>query len=336
MAASSHLLPVLIGLVLAFSPPVEACDSSDKAALFNIKAAFSNPAEFSSWTDDTNCCSWKGVSCNKFIGDRVHILSFYNNNSGTLEGLSGPLPDALGDLPFLTFILFGNHPGIVSPLPPSLTRLRYLSSFSLRQTSLSGSIPPFLSQIHSLKLLDLSFNKFTGFIPPELSALPNLNALYLEGNQLVGSIPSSFGSFTKSPPPGLFLSQNMLSGDIPAEFGAADWVTVDLSHNELSGGANALFGANKALLSLDLSFNRFEFDLSPISFPINMTNLILNDNKIMGSIPVQINRLISLVKFNVSNNRLCGIIPAGPVTDKFDDTNFIGNKCLCRSQDSCF
>ncbi|KAK8918890.1 Polygalacturonase inhibitor [Platanthera zijinensis] len=283
MEASIHLLPLLVGLFLIFSPPAGPCDSRDKAALLNIKAAFSNSGEFSSWTNDTNCCGWKGVSCNQLLG-RVEVLSF-DNKGGPLEGLSGPLPDALGDLPFLISLLFRNHPGIVGPLPSALTRLRLLGFLTLRQTSLSGSIPPFLSQIRYLKLLDLSFNKF--------------------------------------------------SGDVPVEFGAADLMTVDLSHNKLSGGANALFGANKTLRSLDLSFNMFEFDLSPINFPANLTKLILNDNKITGSIPVQINQLTSLVEFNISNNQLCGVIPAGPVTDKFDDTHFIGNKCLCRSQDSC-
>ncbi|KAK8947075.1 Polygalacturonase inhibitor 2 [Platanthera zijinensis] len=75
--------------------------------------------------------------------------------------------------------------------------------------------------------------------------------------------------------------------------------------------------------------------MSMIKFSVSTWTLVVNNNMINGSIPAQINMLSNPVNFNMSYNRLCGIIPAGPVMDKFDGAHFYHNKCLCRSKDSC-
>lgn len=131
------------------------------------------------------------------------------------------------------------------------------------------------------------------------------------------------------------LSHNNLSGNIPAELGLLNWKILDLSHNQLSGDASALFGANKITYYIDLSYNKLEFVMNTVNFPANLTTLDLSMNLITGSIPTQINQLVKLVNFNVSDNQLCGIIPAGSVMNRFDDAQFLRNKCLCRSKDSC-
>ncbi|XP_020245431.1 uncharacterized protein LOC109823566 [Asparagus officinalis] len=43
----------------------------------------------------------------------------------------------------------------------------------------------------------------------------------------------------------------------------------------------------------------------------------------------KINAVGGLVLFNVSYNRLCGEIPSGSVTAKFDEFSYLHNKCLC-------
>ncbi|KAK8956785.1 Polygalacturonase inhibitor 2 [Platanthera zijinensis] len=133
----------------------------------------------------------------------------------------------------------------------------------------------------------------------------------------------------------LLLNHGSLSGDIPTELWVLDWVNLDLSHNKLCGDASFLFCADKPTNLINLSFNNFEFDMSMIKFSVSTWTLVVNNNMINGSIPAQINMLSNPVNFNVSYNRLCGIIPAGPVMDKFDGAHFYHNKCLCRSKDSC-
>ncbi|KAK8918731.1 Polygalacturonase inhibitor 2 [Platanthera zijinensis] len=315
MAAHNHLLPIsLLSLLFFFfltSPPALACDPGDRAVLLKIKAGFLNPGKFTSWNESTNCCTWYGVKCNPHDdGGRVTSLD-YRNYGAASDSLSGRLPDELGDLPFLSDLLLANHTNVYGILPLTLTRLTRLSFLYLPLNSLSGALPSFLTQIRSLTFINLSYNKFSGLIPPEFSNFPALETLALQ------------------------LAGNMLSGNIPTELLAANWATLDLSYNKLTGDPTALFAANKATTYMDLSFNKLEFDMTGIDFPVKLITLTLENNMIKGSIPAQINHLSDLLIFNVSSNQLCGIIPAGPVMDRFDNTHFFPNKCLCRSKVSC-
>ncbi|KAK8918822.1 Polygalacturonase inhibitor 2 [Platanthera zijinensis] len=342
MAALNQLVPIpLLRLFFFFfflaSQLALACDAGDRAVLLKIKAGFQNPGKFTSWDESVNCCTWYGVLCYPHDdGGRVTSLIYYNIDGASSGGLFGRLPDELGDLPFLSSLVLGNHPNVYGVIPLTLTRLTRLSFLNLAHNSLSGALPSFLSQIHSLAVLNLSFNKFRGLIPPEFFNFAALRYLSLEANDLEGVIPSTIGNLSKFPLPLHFtLSHNMLSGDIPAELGVPNWETLDLSHNMLTGDPTALFAANKAITYMDLSFNKLEFDLTGIEFPIKLKKLALQNNMITGSIPPQINKLDHLFGFNVSYNQLCGIIPAGPVMNRFDDTSFFRNKCLCRSKDTC-
>ncbi|KAK8936728.1 Polygalacturonase inhibitor 1 [Platanthera zijinensis] len=339
MAAHNHLVPITLLLGLFFflaSPPALACDAGDRAALLKIQAGFQNPGKFTSWNKSTNCCTWYAVKCNSH-DDGGRVISLYYWGDGAASGgLSGRLPDELGDLPFLFDLTLANHTNVYGVLPLTLTRLTRLSSLYLPLNSLSGALPSFLTQIRSLTVIDLSYNKFSGLIPPEFSNFPALDILFLQANNLEGEIPTTIGNLSKSLLPlDLSLSGNMLSGNIPKELLAANWRTLDLSYNNLTGNATPLFGANKAITYMDLSFNKLEFDMTGIEFPVKLIILTLENNMITGSIPAQINQLSDLLIFNVSSNQLCGIIPAGPVMDRFDNTHFFPSKCLCRSKVSC-
>ncbi|KAK8935978.1 Polygalacturonase inhibitor 2 [Platanthera zijinensis] len=170
-------------------------------------------------------------------------------------------------------------------------------------------------------------------LPVELMKLLLLEKLYLDNDKLA-QLPPELGELRSLKV--LRVDNNLLlSGDIPTELWVPDWVNLDLSHNKLCGDASFLFCADKPTNLINLSFNNFEFDMSMIKFSVSTWTLVVNNNMINGSIPAQINMLSNPVNFNMSYNRLCGIIPAGPVMDKFDGAHFYHNKCLCRSKDSC-
>ncbi|KAI0519586.1 hypothetical protein KFK09_007037 [Dendrobium nobile] len=162
---------------------------------------------------------------------------------------------------------------------------------------------------------------------------PSIQLFDFSRNRLTGSIPAEFGNFNKSSPPDLILNHNNLSGDLPVSLGVPIWGKIDLSRNNLTGDASFLFGAGKSTRYVDLSRNEFAFDLSRVTFPVNLTVLDLNHNKITGSIPAQINQVDPnyFPVFNVSYNRLCGEIPAGPITAMFGVDSYFHNKCLCGS-----
>ncbi|PKA47319.1 Polygalacturonase inhibitor [Apostasia shenzhenica] len=322
---------MLVFFILSTSPltadGAAKCNKSDKQALLAVSIALNGNKPFPAWTDEIPCCEWSGVDCDPNLGNgRVTGLHIFADAS-----ISGSIPSAVADLPFLSVLVFHKLPNLVGSVPPSIIRLTRLSLLELSWNSLSGPVPSFLSRISSLTFLGLAFNQFSGEIPPELSLLQNLGALHLDRNQLTGPIPASFGSFRKSSPPDLYLSHNNLSGEIPLELGTPEWGIIDLSRNWLTGDATVLFGSAKPTTQIDLSRNRFAFDLSRVSFPVNLTLLDLSHNMISGSIPVQINRVSSLVGFNVSYNRLCGEIPSGPVTGRYGQDVYFHNKCLCGS-----
>ena len=81
------------------------------------------------------------------------------------NALSGPVPPALGNLPFLQALQLGSR------WDPALSRTVY--------NHLTGSIPPELGRLANLRFLYLLDNDLTGSIPAALAGLGKLEYLYL-------------------------------------------------------------------------------------------------------------------------------------------------------------
>ena len=135
----------------------------------------------SNWLSDRPVRYWHGVTND--ANGRVTGLYLEEN------GLSGPIPPELGDLP-------------------------NLRKMNLHENQLSGSIPPKLGNLSNLEWLNLSSNNLTGSIPPELGNLSYLQWLRLNSNQLTGPIPPELSSLSRLI--GLFLSDNQFTWCIPA------------------------------------------------------------------------------------------------------------------------
>jgi hypothetical protein len=307
--------------LLSLSLSKELCNPQDKQVLLQIKKDFGDPYLLASWKSDTDCCTdWYQVECDSTTNRIISLTVFAGN-------LSGQIPAAVGDLPYLQNLVFRKLTDITGPVQPAIAKLVHLTSLRLDWLNLTGTVPDFLSQLKNLTYLDLSFNGFSGSIPSSLALLPNLGALHLDRNKLTGSIPESFGTF-KGSVPDLYLSHNQLTGEIPASLGNMDFSVIDLSRNKLVGDASMLFGLNKTTNNVYLSRNLFEFNLSNVVFPSTMENLDINHNKIFGSIPPQMTQL-PLQSLNVSYNRLCGQIPVGGKLQSFDYSSYFHNRCLC-------
>ncbi|XP_065855980.1 polygalacturonase inhibitor-like [Euphorbia lathyris] len=312
---------LLISTLLSFSFSLsETCNPQDKKALLQIKKDFGNPYLLASWKSDTDCCHWYQVECDSTT-HRIIALTIFAGE------LSGQLPPAIGDLPYLHTLEFHKLTNVTGPIQPTIAKLEYLTFLRLSWLNLTGSVPEFLSQLKNLNFLDLAFNSLSGSIPSSLALLPNLDAIHLDRNKLTGTIPASFGAF-QGKVPSIYLSHNQLSGEIPASLGNLDFYVIDFSRNKLEGDASMLFGPNKTTQTIDLSRNLLEFDLSKVVFPASLGLLDLNHNKIYGSIPEEMTKL-SLQLFNVSYNRLCGQIPVGGKLQSFDYSTYFHNRCLC-------
>ncbi|XP_047319242.1 polygalacturonase inhibitor-like [Impatiens glandulifera] len=325
MKTLTVIMSLSLILVLFFPSPsfssAVRCNPKDKKVLLTIKTALGNPYHLASWDPKTDCCDWYCLECHRKTY-RVIALTIFDGE------LSGQIPSAVGDLPYLKTLLFHKLPNFVGTIPQTVTKLTRLKSLEVSSTNISGPIPDFLSQLKNLRSLDLSFNKLTGSIPPSLSELPNLTNLRLDRNRLTGSIPDSFGNF-KAKVPSLYLSHNQLTGYVPKSLGFKRFRNLDFSRNKLQGDISFLFGPGKGLWGADFSKNLFEFDLSKVVFPKYLRVLDLNHNKIYGSLPQGLASLNQLQFLNVSYNSLCGKIPVGGELQRFETTEYFNNKCLC-------
>lgn len=298
----------------------EFCNALDKIALLDIKTQFKNPSILASWDPNTDCCYWTNVLCEQ-KDYRVYSLSF------SYGDLAGPIPPQVGDLSFLQLLNFHKYPKITGSIPATIGQLGRLRFLQITWTGISGPIPDVFATVKSLEFIDFSYNSISGTIPASIGYLPGLGGLRLDRNNLVGPIPASFGEF-KAADFYMYLSHNQLSGTIPASLSKLRLSYIDLSRNKLVGDPAPLFGWEKTTQLLDLSRNKFAFDLTNVRFPKRLVSLDLNHNKMTGSIPAEVTQL-RLTLFNVSYNRLCGKIPYSGSLLKFGYSEFFHNKCLC-------
>lgn len=133
-----HGLALVLLLLLSMAFTASSCTEQEKGSLLQFLAGLSrNGGLASSWKrNDTECCAWEGITCNKDgIVTDVSLAS---------KGLEGPVSLALGNL-------------------AGLLRL------NLSHNSLSGGLPLELLSSDSIIVLDVSFNRLTG----EMQELPS-------------------------------------------------------------------------------------------------------------------------------------------------------------------
>ena len=221
--------------------------SSDRAALVAFYNATGGPnwdnlfGGTNKWNTDAPISQWHGVTTDG--SGQVTKLNLAFNN------LSGALPPELDRLANLTHLdLSGNN--LSGALPPELDRLANLTHLDLSGNNLSGALPPELDRLANLTHLDLSFNAFRGDISSQnpghnrgidwqnLSKLTHLDLSY---NKRCGALGCRHG----------------LSGSVPVALTIDTYdffpnlVYLDLSGNELNGGAQALL--EKSYTSPDAS-----------------------------------------------------------------------------------
>ncbi|KAM0954754.1 hypothetical protein ACFX2A_023726 [Malus domestica] len=290
-------------------------------------------------------CSLQTVNLpiNKFTGeitDFVDSLSACTNSS--LEKLdlgynrlTGKLPDSLGNLKSLRFLIlrFNSFQGSI---PKSIGKLKSLEELYISNNQMSGSIPEGLGQLSSLTALDISENTWEGSITEahfmKLGSLtdvsiyknsPNISLVFdissdwippfklrylnIRSCQLGPKFPTWLRNQTELVT--LVLNNARISDTIPQWFWQLDFQLdqLDVAYNQLSGRVpNSLRFISPG--TVDLSTNRFEGPL-PL-WSSNITMLYLRDNLFSGPIPRDISEVMpSLTDLDISQNSLNGSIP---------------------------
>lgn len=158
-----------------------------------------NSTNGDSWLNNSNWLvgtldSWFGVTV---LDGRVVALDLSDDGTFafTGNGLSGYLPESLGNLTNLTYLNV-NANNIYGGLPSTWGNWESITQLSLRDNQMSGSIPDGLGNLLQLEILELAGNGFSGSIPDEIADLSSLRELWLSENQFTGDLPAGIDGLT--------------------------------------------------------------------------------------------------------------------------------------------
>jgi len=232
-----------------------------------------------------------------------------------------------------------------------------VTSVSLVDNGLQGTLSYSFVQNPNLRFLDLSHNHLTGTLPALFFvSFPMLQVLRLSDNALMGTLPDPIGGshFLTE----LYLDRNQLTGEVPMGILHCPLRILDLTSNHFLGkppaglifmpiletlrlGRNSFrmqlsellvlpSGTTSALQSLDLSSNYFEDQIpDTISQFTLLVSLDLTGNILRGTLPV-LSSLVHLTHLHIGRNELQGTIPEDVwllpmlVSIKIDDNHFRG------------
>ncbi|KAK8563930.1 hypothetical protein V6N13_005851 [Hibiscus sabdariffa] len=195
------------------------------------------------------------------------------------------------------------------PISPSLVKLKSLSIIRLDLNKVSGPIPKFMAEFQNLTSLHLAGNNFSGRVPEEILQSPKLQTLDLSFNELLQ------GSFQNFPPnaslQSLVLSGTDFGGQLPESMGNLGQLTwIELAHCKFSGPIPKTLERLTQLTHLDFSYNNFSGPLPSFTSLRNLTELILLDNQLNGSIlSTNWSSLPNLVSLGLGKNSFSGTVP---------------------------
>lgn len=311
------------------------CDEIDAGVLEDLYQAANGSGWTRSegWLKDENLSRWHGVQTDP-IG-RVSGLDLSGN------GLSGYVPEVLGQLASLTSLRIGDN-ALSGRLPLSLSGVP-LEEFDYGGTSLCfaddagfrgwlNGIPrhsgtgvqcPPLTEREILEWLyrntdGENWGENAGWLTDaplaqwhgvETDAAGRVVGLRLPNNGLTGSLPVELGELSQLRQ--LDLVANGLSGSIPPELGGLDrleWLA--LASNQLSGSIPSELGKLSELRYLSLRQNQLSGSIPPALGDLgSLVSLDLGSNQFSGEIPRDLARLVNVTRLGLGRNFLSGPVP---------------------------
>ncbi|KAH9288339.1 hypothetical protein KI387_032456, partial [Taxus chinensis] len=275
-----------------------ACPQHESESLLSFKATTNvSNGVLSSWRNESDCCNWYGIECNK--QKHVVMLSIDSALDNSATTLGGTLPSSLGKLSYLKELHLVSI-ALSAIIPPAICLLTRLTYLDLSYNQLNGSLPSCLGNLISLTYLYLDDNRLTGSIPPSLGNLSFLNKLFLSSNKLSGNIPCSLGNLSSAT--SLNLSLNQLNGRIPYSLGNLSLlVELEISHNHLSGALPSTFGMLSSLKWLFANDTAFNESFSSSVLPTSLFSLRLSLNHHLKISETFFHNLTGLLWLSLSN-----------------------------------
>ncbi|KAI3806084.1 hypothetical protein L1987_21976 [Smallanthus sonchifolius] len=254
-----------------------------------------------------NCFTQRPVSVQAFslVGSDLEELVFIENPS-----LFGSLSDSISNMTSLRrLVITGTN--VSGEIPGGFGLLENLEEATLSRNRFAGTVPENVSKLKKLKILDLSHNGFEGNIPAGVGELENLIKLDLSMNLFCGGFPASMKGLKSLEL--LDLSYNRFSNSgIPLFFSEMSKLKVmHLSGNGLGGVFPDFWGKLRGINGIGFSGLGLLGNISSSIgvFLSNLTYLTLDNNKLTGRVPLELERLELLNELNLKNNNLSGRLP---------------------------
>jgi len=278
------------------------------------------------WKNETDCCSWLGVTCHPISG---HVIGLDLSCSG-LYGQIHPNNTLfhLSHLRSLNLAFNFFYPSHFSFHFGGFASLTYLN---LSTSYFQGQIPSQISHLSKLATLDLSFNFDLTWkedswkrLLQNATHLTELVLDYTDMSSISTKTLNLSSSLVTLSLPGTQLRENLTDGI----FCLPNLQHLDLSYNlYLRSHLPKVSCSTTSLNILDLSLSQFQGSIHPsFSNLSHLTSLDLSCNSLVDSIPSSLLTLPRLSFLNLLSNSLSGEIPnVFPQANKFKELHFNGN-----------
>lgn len=181
-------------------------------------------------------------------------------------GLTGRIPQSIGNLPKLQMFAAGNNQ-FTGTVPSFAGNTGTLSELWLYNNLLTGIGDFFqMGPTNALKVIQCHHNRFPDALPTRIGEFTSLRVVDLSDNQMIGSIPTEVGRLPiqkhdgLSKDPGDFdLYKNRLTGTLPTELGLLTMANrIAVGSNQINGTIPRELGSCVNLNELDVAFNRLQ------------------------------------------------------------------------------
>ena len=189
-------------------------------------------------------------------------------------------------------------------LPTELGILPNLLGLGLNDNGMSGTIPSQLGQLTWLAHLDLSGNSLSGTIPRELVNLAELEYLDVRNTLISGTLPSELTSIRCLRT--LRAGMNHISGHIPPNLSETSLQTLDLAGWLRPDKLPGAFSG-----TLPAGFGQLSSSL---------VRLDVSSNRLSGTVPKQHGALHGLVEYNIGNQHLMQMLGPLPLVGGISGT----------------
>lgn len=199
--------------------------------------------------------------------------------------------------------------GLSGSLPQEISSLTEIQTLSFQENSISGAIPS-LANLTSLQGVYLDNNNFTSVPNGCFDGLSNLQVLSLSYNSNLAPWAFPVGLTASSSLTTLYLDRTNIVGSIPDVFNSfANLQNVRLSYNNFTGSLPPSFAdSGIQIMYLNDQKNGLSGTLDILSGMTQLRQVWLHNNQFTGPIP-DLSKCESLFDLSLRDNQLTGVVP---------------------------